>query len=329
MKILVMALREDELQIFEKINEKYHFDIVFQQEQLTESNLELACNYQAVCINAGCKITEEMAKRLKGMGVEYILTRAAGKDHLNIPAIREAGLKSANVPAYSPNAISEHTVLLILSALRKLKKQIMTIQKQFFFIQGLRGKELRSMTVGVIGTGRIGTETVRNLTGFGCRILACDVHRNSYVETAAEYVTLEELLSRSDIVVLHCPMTQDNFHLIGSASISIMKEGAILINTARGALVDTREVYRALKNGRISAFAMDVYEFEDKTQRKDYRGKELDDELLKDLLAMDNVLFTSHTAFYTDEAIESIIDTTLHNLHEWETTGSCVNETYE
>lgn len=327
MKILVSAIRRDEIQIFEKVNEKYHYDLIFQEEQLTEENIEKARGVQAVCINAGCKITAEAAVKLKTMGVKYILTRAAGKDHLDLSAIRQAGLKSANVPAYSPSAISEHTVLLILAVLRKLKKQIKTIQEQYFFIEGLRGRELRSMTVGIIGTGRIGKQTVKNLTGFGCKILACDVYHDSDVEAVAEYTGLEELLSRSDIVVLHCPMTAENFHLIDAKAIDAMKEGAVLVNTARGALVDTEEVYRALKAGKISAFAMDVYEFESRTQRKDYRKKELDDELLKELLEMDNVLFTSHTAFYTDEAIESIIETSLRNLYEWETNGSCVNET--
>ncbi|MGN0168694.1 MAG: NAD(P)-dependent oxidoreductase [Acetatifactor sp.] len=329
MKVLVAAHRKDETVFFEKVNEKYHYELTFQEEQLTQDNLENAKGYQAVCINAGCHVTEEIACRLKEMGVEYILTRAAGKDHLDIRAIKEAGLKSANVPAYSPSAISEHTVLLILAVLRKLKKQLKTIEDQYFFITGLRGRELRSMTVGVVGAGRIGSKTIQNLTGFGCKILACDKYHNPYVESVAEYVSFQDILEKSDIVVLHCPMIQENYHLINEETIKKMKEGAILVNTARGGIVDTEAVYKALVSGRLGAFAMDVYEYEGNTQRKDYRGKELDDELLKNLLAMDNVIFTSHTAFYTDEAIENIIDTSLKNLYEWETTGSCANETLE
>lgn len=329
MKVLVAAHRQDETEIFNRVNKKFHYDLTFQTEQLTGENLENARGYDAICINAGCSVTKETALRLAEMGVKYIQTRAAGKDHLDIPGIRAAGLKSANVPAYSPNAISEHTLLLILASLRKLKKQLDTIREQYFFITGMRGRELRSMTVGVIGTGRIGTKTVQNLSGFGCRILACGRHENPEVAKFASFVSLEELLTQSDIVVLHCPMSKENYHLIDENTIDKMKDGAILVNTARGAIIDTRAVCGALKSHKLSAFAMDVYEYEDKTQRKDYRDKELDDPLLKELLAMDNVIFTSHTAFYTDEAIENIIDTSLSNLHEWETTGSCRNETEE
>lgn len=327
MKVLVAAHREDETEIFEKVNEKYHFELIYQRAQLTYEQLDSLEGIEAICINAGCEVTEKFAEKLKEKGIKYILTRAAGKDHLDIQAISKLGLKSANVPAYSPTAISEHTVMMILSVLRKMKQQMKTIHEQYFFITGLRGRELRSMTVGVMGAGRIGTKTIQNLTGFGCKILAYDLFENDYVREHAVYVTKEQLLAQSDIVVLHCPMIKENYHMIDSKAIETMKDGAILINTARGALVDTRSVYDALISGKLSGFGMDVYEYEGKTQRKDYRGKELDDPLLKELLALDNVLFTSHTAFYTDEAIENIVDTSLTNLYEWVTTGQCQNET--
>lgn len=327
MKVLVAANRADETEIFQKVNKKYQFELVFQAEQLTLEQVHELEGFDAICINAGCKVTEEFAAGLKEKGIQYILTRAAGKDHLDLNAIQKYGLKSANVPAYSPSAISEHTVMMILAVLRKLKMQMRKIEEQYYFINGLRGRELRSMTVGVMGTGRIGTKTIQNLTGFGCKILAYDPFENDYVKEHAEYVTKETLLRESDIVVLHCPMIPENYHMIDRKALDSMKDGAVLINTARGALVDTKSVYQALVNGKLSGFGMDVYEYEDRTQRKDYRGKELDDELLKKLLELDNVLFTSHTAFYTDEAVENIIDTSLTNLYEWATTGNCQNET--
>lgn len=328
MKVLVAAHRADETGIFEKINEKYQFELDYSVNQLTLENAEMTKGYDAVCINVGCKVSEEMAGRLKEYGVEYILTRAAGRDHLDAEAIQKYGLKSAYVPAYSPNAISEHTVLLMLSLLRKYKEQMRRIQEQYYFINGLRGKELRSITVGVIGTGRIGFTTIKDLSGFGCRILAHDIMENEAVKAYASYVSLEELLETSDMIVLHCPMTAENYHLIDEAAIEKMKDGVMLVNTARGGLVDTQAVLNALKSGKMAAFGMDVYEYEDKTQRKDYRGKELDDPLLAELLQMDQVIFTSHTAFYTDQAIENIVDTTLTNLYQWSTTGSCENETF-
>lgn len=327
MKVLVASNRWDETDIFKKVNEKYHFELVFQAEQLTFEQLDRLDGFDAICITAGCKVTEEFAAKLKEKGIQYILTRAAGKDHLDLNAIQKYGLKSANVPAYSPTAISEHTVMMILAVLRKLKLQMKKIEEQYYIITGLRGRELRFMTVGVLGAGRIGTKTIQNLTGFGCKILAYDPYENDYVRKHAQYVTKETLLRESDIVVLHCPMIRENYHIIDEKAIDSMKDGAILINTARGALVDTESVYQALVNGKLSGFGMDVYEYEDRTQRRDYRGKELDDELLKKMLELDNVLFTSHTAFYTDEAIENIIDTSLTNLYEWVTTGSCQNET--
>ena len=241
-------------------------------------------------------------------------------------AIKKCGIKAANVPGYSPNAISEHTVLLILSLLRKMKTQLKRIEEQYFFLNGLRGRELKSMTVGVIGTGKIGTATIQDLSGFGCRILANGHHPNPEVQRLAEQVDLETLLEQSDIVVLHCPMSEQNYHMINAGTIQKMKPGALLVNTARGGLVDTQAVYEALQNRRLGGFAMDVYEYENLTARKDYRGKPLDDSLLSGLLAMDQVLFTTHTAFYTDQAIENIVESSLENLASFFRAGESENE---
>jgi D-lactate dehydrogenase len=325
-RVLVMGHRADETVIYQKLNEKYHYEFEFTPEILTLSNLHITKGYDALCIIVGCKITEEVAKLLKENGIKYLLTRAAGTDHLDMSALRSLDIKAAYVPAYSPNAISEHTVLLILSLLRKLKKQLEIIRNRYFFLTGLRGRELRSLTVGVIGTGRIGQATVKNLSGFGCRILVNDILESDQVKPYAEYVSKEKLFEEADILVLHCPMNKENYHMINEDSIARMKDGVILVNTARGALVDAGAVYQNLVSGKVSAFAMDVYEYEDKISRKDFRGKELEDKLFERLIDLDNVIFTTHTAFYTDEAIENIIDISLSNLKEYLTTGSCRNE---
>lgn len=326
MKVLITAHREDETEIFEKVNQKFGFELDFCPEKLSFENRNIAAGYEALSINATCKIDADTMSFLKEHGMKYILTRTAGVDHIDMDAAGKMGIRVANVPAYSPNAISEHTVMMILSVLRKMKVQSHRIEEQYFFIEGLRGRELRTMTVGVIGAGRIGASTIRNLSGFGCRILTFDVYKRDDVAKYAQYVSKEELLQQSDIVVLHCPFTESNYHMIDSEVIETMKDGAILVNTARGGLVDTQAVYDALVRGKLSAFAMDVYEYENETQRKDFRGKEIPDKLLAELLKMDNVLFTSHTAFYTDEAIENIVDTTLTNLHELVTEKKCRNE---
>lgn len=326
MKMIVTAHREDETEIFQKVNTKFGFELEFCKDKLCEENKEIVTGCEVLSINATCRIDANMAAFLKQADIKYILTRTAGIDHIDMKAVAEMGIRVANVPAYSPNAISEHTVMMILSVLRKMKVQYQRIHDQYFFIEGLRGRELGRMTVGVIGAGRIGAMTIRNLSGFGCRILAFDTDQRDDVKKYAQYVSREELIQQSDIIVLHCPLTADNEHMINQHMVDSMKDGVILVNPARGGLVDTEAVYEALVSGKISAFAMDVYEYESMTQRRDFRGKELPDKLLEKLLAMDNVLFTSHTAFYTDEAIENIVDTTLTNLYEWSTTNNCRNE---
>lgn len=326
MRVLVMAHRADETDIFEKVNRKYKFEIDYEPAKLTMENAELAKGYDAIAVNAGCKIDEELAAKLKKLGIKYVLTRTAGTDHLDLDALKKQGIRTANVPAYAPNAISEHTVMLLLMLLRKMKLQMKLMQEQYFFLNGLRGRQLESLTVGVIGTGRIGSTTIANLSGFGCKILAYDLYENDTVKKYGTYVSMEELLKQSDAIILHCPLTPENHYLINSSTLAMMKDGAILVNTARGGLVDTQAVYQALLDGKLAAFGMDVYEKEGDTQRKDYRGKELDDSLLAKLLAMDQVIYTTHTAFYTDEAIESIIATSLENLAEFVSEGNCKNE---
>lgn len=325
-KVLVTAHRQDETEIFEKINQRFGFLLTYMPEQLTLENAERLKGYDAVAINAGCKVDQDMARAMQAAGIRFIATRTAGKDHIDKNAIKKCGIKAANVPGYSPNAISEHTVLLILSLLRKMKTQLKRIEEQYFFLNGLRGRELKSMIVGVIGTGKIGTATIQDLSGFGCRILANGHHPNPEVQRLAEQVDLETLLEQSDIVVLHCPMSEQNYHMINAGTIQKMKPGALLVNTARGGLVDTQAVYEALQNRKLGGFAMDVYEYENLTARKDYRGKPLDDSLLSGLLAMDQVLFTTHTAFYTDQAIENIVESSLENLASFFRAGESENE---
>lgn len=325
-RVLVTAHRMDETEIFEKVNQRFGFALTYQKEQLTLKNIDVLNGYDAVAINAGCEVDREMAEAMQRAGIRYIATRTAGKDHIDRNEIEKHGIRAANVPGYSPNAISEHTVLMILALLRKLKTQMRRIEAQNFLLTGLRGRELKSMTVGVIGTGRIGTATIENLKGFGCRILASSHHPNETVQRLAETVEEETLLEQSDIIVLHCPMSGKNYHMIDAEAIGRMKPGALLVNTARGALVDTQAVCEALQDGRLGGFALDVYEYEDRIGRKDYGGKELGDPLLASLLAMDQVLFTTHTAFYTDQAIENIVESSLENLDSFFHTGQCGNE---
>ena len=266
-----------------------------------------------------------MLKKFWNLGVRMISTRTIGYDHIDVEVAKRIGFHISHV-TYSPECVADYTLMLIVMCIRKMKRIMQREELNDFSLPGIRGRELHGFTVGVIGTGKIGTATIQDLSGFGCRILANGHHPNQEVQRLAEQVDLETLLEQSDIVVLHCPMSEQNYHMINAGTIQRMKPGALLVNTARGGLVDTQAVYEALQNRKLGGFAMDVYEYENLTARKDYRGKPLDDSLLSRLLAMDQVLFTTHTAFYTDQAIENIVESSLKNLASFFQTGESGNE---
>lgn len=326
MKILAAGVRQEEIAFFEKWAAFYHDEVEYLTEFITTENVGLAKGFDAVCIVVSCKITAELAESLQREGVKYILTRAAGTDHLAIQAIHAAGLYAANVPRYSPSAVSEFTVLLTLAVLRHLKEQINRSQVHNFSIAGLQGKELRNMTVGIVGTGRIGCTTIQNLSGFGCRILAFDSIQKEEVKRYGEYVSFHCLLKESDILIFHCPLTDDNYHMISEETIGQCKEGIILINCARGGLFDCEAVLDGLKSGRIGALAMDVYEKEHLYLRQDKSEQTLSDPVIEELIRQKNVIYTAHTAFYTEEAVSNMIETSFSNLREYKEKGSCSNE---
>lgn len=328
MKVLVLGIREGEDQFFYDDDEKnsYGFEYTFSREMLSMKNIELAKGYEALCIVVSCVITREVAEKLHEYGVKYILTRAAGTDHLDVEAIHRLGMQTANVPMYSPNAISEHTVMLILMMLRKMREQLHRVESHNFSLSGLQTRELRNMTVGVIGTGRIGCTTIKNLSGFGCRIIASDIFENDAVKPLVTYKPLSQVLCESDILVFHCPLTPENHHMINAESIKTLKDGVVLINTARGGLFDFAAVLDGLKSGRIYGLGIDVYEGENGFLRKDLTGQELADPVFAGLLEQENVIYTTHTAFYTDEAVRNMISTSLANLQQYITEGSCKNE---
>ncbi len=328
MKVMVYGIREGEDQFFYDADRLggYGFEYTFSKGILTKENAGELQGYEAVCITVNCVIDAKTAEKLLESGVKYILTRAAGTDHLDVPAIHALGMQTANVPAYSPNAISEHTVMLVLMMLRKMKTQLHRIEQQDFRLKGLQTRELRNMTVGVIGTGRIGCTTIRNLSGFGCRILAFDVFVNPAAEQYVTYMSQDEVLAQSDILIFHCPLTKENAGFICKETIEKMKDGVILINTARGGLFNFADVLEGLKRGRIGGLGADVYDKENLFLRKDLRGETIEDPVFTELMSLENVIYTTHTAFYTDEAIRNMVGTSLENLQQYLTEGSCKNE---
>ena len=233
----------------------------------------------------------------------------------------------ARVPEYSPHAIAEHTAALVLSLNRKTHRAYARVREGNFALDGLLGFDLVGRTVGIVGTGRIGAVFARIMTGFGCTILAFDPRRNPDCEAiGVRYVSLDELLAGSDVVSLHCPLTPQTHHLIDAAAVARMREGAMLINTSRGAVVDTRAVIRALKTGRISSLGLDVYEEEADLFFEDLSDRVIQDDLFARLLSFPNVLITGHQAFFTAEALRGIAETTMANITGFERQGRAVHE---
>lgn len=325
MKVLVYGNREDETEFFIRAN-TFGFNIDYVKFNLSRENVQTAKGYDAVVIIVATTVDDTLCGLLKEIGVRYILTRTAGTDHIDAQAVQKHGLLCANVPVYAPNSIAEHAVMLTLELLRKRTAQFRRVEKRNFSLQGLRGTELRGKTVGIIGLGRIGAEVMRDMGGFGCRFLAPADFQNPAVTGQVEYVPFETLMGESDIILLHCPLTKENYHLINRDSIRLLKDGALLVNTARGGLVDSEAVLEALNSGKIAGYALDVYEFENRFSRRNLDGAEIDDPVLEALLRHDQVVFTTHTAFYTEEAVSSMISISLQNLNDFITAGRCENE---
>jgi D-lactate dehydrogenase len=326
MKVLLFNVNKDETGYIDQCNLKFGFDLTMADFDFNTAAAEKFRGFDALWITTNCRITKGKAKELKNAGICYIVSRAAGTDHMDLVSMEAAGIRGANVPRYSPNAIAEHTVCLILMCLRNMKRELKMVAGYDFTLNGLKGRELRNMTAGVIGTGRIGAETVKLLKGFGTRILAHDLYENPDITGLVTYTDLESVLSESDIIILHCPLTKENERFINKDSLEKMKDGAVLINTARGGLMDYEAILEAIEKGKLSGTAFDVYDGETPYIRKKVTRDELQSETLKKLLEKENVIYTAHMSFFTDTAIENMILTTFENLREYWEKGSCSNE---
>lgn len=325
MKVLVYGSAAEERPVYEAAAREGSLSFTFAAAPLCLENADETRGYEALIVVTRCHITAQVAKVLAKNGVRYVATRSAGTDHLDLAALRAAGIRAANVPFYAPCAIAEHTILLALALLRNLKREARLLAAGDYSLGGLRGRQLGSMTAGVIGTGRIGCETIRLLKGFDCRVLACDPYPNPRAAQLAEYTDRETLLRQADIVFLHCPLTPESTHLINAGALTLMKPGAYLVNTARGGLVDAGVVLRALETQRLAGFAFDVYEHEETYLRRAAGTQALDD-TMRALLAREDVVYTAHIAFFTDQAIQAMIEVTIQNLTEFAESGSCKNE---
>lgn len=288
-------------------------------------NLHLVKGCEAILYTPVAMAPEEFWRQLSEYGVKYVVTCSAGYDHFDLAAMKKYGMKGANVPVYSPNAIAEHTVLTLLALLRNYRAQLKRVEEHDYRLTGLRGKEVRNQVIGIVGAGRIGYTTIKCLSGFGPKMLAYDPYESDKVKEYAEYVPLDELYRQADVVICHCLYNEGNHHMVNEQAIEKMKDGVILINVARGGLFDMEAVSEAVISGKIGALGIDVIEGEEALRKADTFVK-CPIPVLKELLEYDNVIFTNHTAFYTDEAEKNMADTAMDNLYEYETTGECRHE---
>ncbi|MEO0528589.1 MAG: 2-hydroxyacid dehydrogenase [Bacteroidota bacterium] len=327
MKVLVYSAKDFEVPFLMQANDGRH-KVTYIKEALDTKTAIKAMGFEGVSIFSGDDASLVVLEKLKDLGVKYISLRSAGYNNIHIKAAKRYGLKVANTPDYSPYAVAEHATALLLTLNRKILLAHEQVQKYNFMQDDLMGFDLHGKTVGIIGTGHIGSVMAKIMHGFGCHILACDlVPDQSLVELCdVHYQGIDEVCSKSDIISLHVPLTYENYDLINAQRLGLMKHKAVLINTARGSIVNTRALINALENKEIGAYGTDVYEREKGIFFKDNSSTGIKDEQLKKLLSFDNVLLTPHQAFVTREALRNIAIATFKNMDKWEAGVHCENE---
>lgn len=320
MRIAVFSTKPYDRRALEEANVRHGHDLSFFEPRLTPDTVALVAGFDAICPFVNDQLSAPVVERLAAEGVRLITLRSAGFNHVDLRAADRHGVMVTRVPAYSPHAVAEHAVALILSLNRKIHRAHVRVREGNFSLEGLLGFDLRGKTVGVVGTGKIGAVFARIMAGFGCRIVAHDPVPNPEVEElGGRYVEPAELFEVSDIVALHLPLTPATRYLVDHEAVDRMKDGVMLINTSRGALIDTRAVIEGLKSGRIGALGLDVYEEEEDLFFEDLSDTVIQDDVFARLLTFPNVLITGHQGFFTREALASIAETTLANATAFET----------
>ena len=318
MKVAIFSAKKYDREFLSTANASRH-ELRFFEPHLNEESAGLAAGFEAVCVFVNDQVNAAVIARLRSLGVRLIALRCAGYNNVDLEAATKHGLTVVRVPAYSPYAVSEHTIALMLALNRKLHRAYNRVREGNFALDGLLGFDMHGKTVGVIGTGQIGTVVAQILTGFGCPTLAFDPNPNQSCRSfGVRYVKLDELFAESDIITLHCPLTPGTNYMINDAAIARMKNGVMLINTSRGALLDTLAIIQGLKSGKIGYLGLDVYEEEEQIFFEDRSGLILSDDVFARLLTFPNVIITGHQAFFTQEALVNIAATTIDNITRFE-----------
>ena len=326
-KIAFFGAKPYDIASFDKVNEKYNYDIRYYKGHLNPNNVVLTQDTDAVCIFVNDTADAAVIDAMVDNGVKLLALRCAGFNNVDLKAAK-GKLPVVRVPAYSPYAVAEYSLALMLSLNRKIHRAYWRTRDGNFSLNGLMGLDMHGKTIGIIGTGKIAKILIRLLKGFGMRILAYDLYPDMKFagEEGISYVSLDELYRESDIISLHCPLTDQTKYMIDKDSIDKMKEGVMIINTGRGLLINTNDLIEGLKEKKIAAAGLDVYEEEGEYFYEDKSDKIIDDDVLARLLSFNNVIVTSHQAFFTKEALHNIAETTLQNIEDFRCHRPLVNE---
>lgn len=315
----MVSVKPYDQKYFEQANQKFNLSIDYSPIHLTEETAHLFQGYSAICIFVNDIANEKVLNILNNNGIKLIALRCAGFNNIDLECAKKLGITVCRVPEYSPQAVAEHTVGLILTLSRKYHKAYNRVKEDNFALDGLLGFNLYQKTVGIIGTGKIGLATIKILIGFGCQVVCYDPSPNPVVnEIGAEYLPLDQVFQQADILSLHCPLTPQTHQLINTESIQKMKKGVCLINTSRGGLIDTQAIIAALKQKHVGYLGLDVYEQEADLFFEDLSDQIIEDDIFQRLLTFPNVLVTGHQGFFTQEALQCIAETSLTNIQKFE-----------
>lgn len=319
MRVAVFSTKSYDREFLASANQDAEHELTFFEPRLTAQTCPLAGGFPAVCAFVNDRLDAHVLLTLSREGTKLIAMRCAGFNNVDLRAAEQLGIVVTRVPAYSPYSVAEHTVGMMLALNRKIYKSYNRIREGNFSLEGLMGFDLNGRTAGIVGTGKIGAVVARILHGFGCRLVAYDVHHNPEVEPyGVRYLEKEDLFAQSEIITLHCPLVPETYHIIDEEALARMKRGTMLINTSRGALVDTKAAIRSLKSGRLGSLGLDVYEEEGDLFYQDLSNRVIQDDVFSRILTFPNVLVTGHQAFFTRNALEDIARDTLANITAFE-----------
>ena len=327
MKLAFFDTKPYDKNSFSKFSDESGIKVKYFETKLTEDTVSLARGYDAVCVFVNDTVNADVIDSLQQMGVQAVALRCAGFNNVDMK-YAYGRIHVLRVPAYSPYAVAEHAMAMLLTSVRRIHKAYIRTRDFNFSLNGMTGFDLHGKTVGVVGTGRIGRVFIDICRGFGMKVLAYDKYPSEGLDNGdtVRYVELEELFAKSDIISLHCPLTDETYHMIDERSLALCKKGVVIVNTSRGALVDAEALLASIKSRKVGAACLDVYEEESDFFFEDLSGHIVDDDVLARLISMPNVIVSSHQAFLTEEALENIARTTLDNLRDLFEKGQCPNE---